>query len=155
MSRNRGVNPNDVVTLQLPDEGDWIEVRRRLTSGEERMIQRLTAKGYQRSDSDGGDSQIRVDLDVTKFASVRAAQYLTNWNLRNYKGEPIPLPANFSLEKRAAIIESLDEDTVREIDEVITAHVSAQQEARDQEKKVRAGGSGETASGATSLSVVT
>jgi hypothetical protein len=153
MSRNRGVNPNETTQLPLSD-GDWIEVRMRLTSGEERMIQRLTAKGYQRADSDGGDSQIRVDLDVTKFASVRAAQYLTNWSMRNYKGEPIPLPANFSLEKRAAIIESLDEDTVREIDEAITAHVTSQQEARDQEKKARAGSSGEMESGVTSPSAV-
>jgi hypothetical protein len=153
MSRNRGVNPNETTQLALSD-GDWIEVRMRLTSGEERMIQRLTAKGYQRADSDGGDSQIRVDLDVTKFASVRAAQYLTNWSMRNYEGKPIPLPANFSLEKRAAIIESLDEDTVREIDEAITAHVNAQQEAREQEKKARAGVSGETPSEATSLSAV-
>jgi hypothetical protein len=68
MSRNRGVNPNETTQLPLSD-GDWIEVRMRLSSGEERMIQRLTAKGYQRADSDGGDSQIRVDLDVTKFAS--------------------------------------------------------------------------------------
>jgi hypothetical protein len=153
MSRNRGVNPNDVKQLSLSD-GDWIEVRMRLTSGEERMIQRLTAKGYQRADSDGGDSQIRVDLDVTKFASVRAAQYLTNWSLRNYKGEPIPLPANFSLEKRAAIIESLDEDTVREIDDAISTHVNAQQEAREEEKKALAGSSGAPASGATSPSAV-
>jgi hypothetical protein len=153
MARNRGVNPNDITKIELSD-GDWIEVRVRLTSGEERMIQRMTAKGYQRADGDGGDAQIRVDLDVTKFASVRAAQYLTNWSLRNFRGEPIPLPANFSLERRAAIIESLDEDTVREIDEAITAHVSAQQEAREDEKKARAGSSGETASGATSPSVV-
>lgn len=153
MSRNRGVNPNETTQLPLSD-GDWIEVRMRLTSGEERMIQRLTAKGYQRADSDGGDSQIRVDLDVTKYASVRAAQYLTNWSLRNYEGKPIPLPANFSLDRRAAIIESLDEDTVREIDEAITAHVTAQQEARDEEKKARAGNSGEMGSGATSPSAV-
>jgi hypothetical protein len=151
MSRNRGVNPNDITKLELSD-GDWIEVRTRLTSGEERMIQRMTAKGYQRADGDGGDAQIRVDLDVTKFASVRAAQYLTNWSLRNFKGEPIPLPANFSLEKRAAIIESLDEDTVREIDEAISTHVTAQEEAREQEKKARAGSSGETASAAISPS---
>lgn len=153
MPRNRGVNPNDVVQLQLSD-GDWIEVRVRLTSGEERMIQRMTAKGYQRADSDGGDSQIRVDLDVTKFASVRAAQYITNWSMRDYRGTPIPIPANFSLERRAQIIEGLDEDTVREIDEAISAHVNAQQEAREQEKKARAGSSGETASAATSPSAV-
>lgn len=151
MPRNRGVNPNEVVQLPL-SEGDWIEVRMRLTSGEERMIQRMTAKGYQRADSDGGDSQIRVDLDVTKFASVRAAQYITNWSLRDFKGTPIPLPANFSLERRAQIVEGLDEDTVQEIDSAISAHVAAQQEAREREKKARAGSSGETVSEATSLS---
>lgn len=153
MGRNRGVDPNDVVTLTLPDsDGDWIEVHRRLTSGQERMIQRMTAKGYQRADASGGDAQIRVDLDVTKFAIVRAAQYITSWNLRNYKGQPIVWPANFTLEKRVEIIEGLDEETVQEIDEAVSTHIAAQQEARAQEKKDRAGGSGETASGATSLS---
>lgn len=151
MPRNRGVNPNDVVQLPLSD-GDWIEVRVRLTSGEERMIQRLTAKGYQRADSDGGDAQIRVDLDPTKFASVRAAQYITNWSMRDYKGVPIPLPANFSLERRAQIIEGLDEETVEEIDDAISAHVTVQREAREQEKKARAGSSGEKVSVATSPS---
>lgn len=152
MSRNRGVNPNDTVTLSLPDEGDWIEVRRRLTSGQERMIQRMTAKGYQRADASGGDAQIRVDLDVTKFALVRAAQYITNWNLKNFEGKPIVLPANYTLEKRVEIIEGLDEETVQEIDDAISAHVTAQQEARDAEKKARGGSSGEPPSGATSPS---
>jgi hypothetical protein len=155
MGRNRGVDPNDTVTLTLPDsDGDWIEVRRRLTSGQERMIQRMTAKGYQRADASGGDAQIRVDLDVTKFAIVRAAQYITNWNLKNFQGKPIVLPANFTLEKRIEIIEGLDEDTVQEIDEAISAHIAAQQEARESEKKARGGGSGETASAQTSPSAV-
>lgn len=155
MSRNRGVNPNETKQLALSD-GDWVEVRVRLTSGEERLMQRMTAKGYQKSEnSDGGDAQWRIDYDVTKYASVRIASYVTSWSLRNFKGEPIPLPANYSLERRVQIVESLDEDTVSELDDVILEHVRVQREAREEEKKARAGNSGETASGATSPSAAT
>jgi hypothetical protein len=155
MSRNRGVNPNDTTTLQLSD-GDWIEVRKRLTSGEDRLMQRLTAKGYQKSEStDGGDAEWRIDYDVTKYAPVRIASYVTSWSIRNFKGEPIPLPANYSLEKRVQIVESLDEDTVGEMDDAILEHIRTQKEEREQEKKARAGGSIAPASEATSQSVAT
>ena len=155
MSRNRGVDPNDVKQFPLSD-GDWIEVRMRLTSGEDRMMQRLTAKGYQKSEAnDRGDAEFRIDYDVTKYAPVRIASYVTSWSIRNFKGDPIPLPANYSLERRVQIVESLDEDTVQEIDDVVLAHIRVQQEARAEEKKARAGSSGETASGATSPSAAT
>lgn len=156
MSRNRGVDPNATKTLQLSD-GDWIEVRMRLTSGEDRLMQRLTAKGYQKKSesTDGGDAEWRIDYDVTKYAPVRIASYVTSWSIRNFKGEPIPLPANYSLEKRVQIVESLDEDTVGEMDDAILEHIRTQKEAREEEKKARAGGSIAPASEATSPSAAT
>lgn len=150
MSRNRGVDKSLTDTVSLSD-GYWIEVRRQLTVGEERTIARLSAKSYERVDGGGGEGRFRVEYDFLRQGIARAATYIIAWNLIGPKGA-IPWLVNLPLEKRMAILEDLDSDTMTEIEEAITTHANAQQEARDAAKKAQAGGTSETASAATSSS---
>jgi hypothetical protein len=151
MSRNRGVNKS--LTDRLPlSEGDWIEVRRQLTVGEERTIARLSAKSYEQVQGPGGEGRFRVEYDFLKQGIARAATYIVSWSLLDANGMAIPIPVNFPLEKRMAILEDLDPETQAEIEDAITKHANAQQEARDAAKKAQGGGTSETASVVTSPS---
>lgn len=152
MSRIRGVNKALTDRLPLPPPGDdWIEVRRHLTVGEERTIARLSAKSYEQVQGPEGEARFRVEYDFLKQGIARAATYIIAWSLIGPEGA-IPWPSNFPLEKKMAILEGLDPETQSEIEEAITIHVRAQQEARDAAKKAQAGSTGETVSAATSPS---
>jgi hypothetical protein len=151
MGRNRGVDKSLTDTLPL-SEGDWIVVRRSLTVGEERTIARLSAKSYERVDGGGGEGRFRVEYDFLRQGVARAATYIQSWSLLGANGLAIPWLVNLPLEKRMAILEDLDPDTQTEIEEAITKHANAQQEARDAAKKAQAGGTSETPFAATSPS---
>lgn len=111
MSRNRFVTP-DTVRLPLSD-GDFIEVKRRLTNGERR---RLNTAALGKS--------IPVGLDVTEVAInfeemgiARALAYIVDWSFED-DGRRVPV-------SREAFL-SLDEETAAEIDAALDAHVETQ-----------------------------
>ena len=128
MGRPRGVR-HDTVRLDLSD-GDWIEVRRVLTVGEERDLVSLAVRGYR---PDG-----TADLDTKMLSFLGAATYITAWSLMGVDGMPIPWMTNAPMGKRVEMLRTLDSPTMSEIDEALAAHRVAEATA----KNADSGGSG-------------
>jgi hypothetical protein len=136
MPRCRMVVP-ETVRLSISD-GDWLEVKKRLTHGErQRMFAMLREVG--------ADGTLRPNLEL--LATGQAVAYLVDWSLVDLKGKPIPIETDA---QRVAALNAFDEETVREIARVIGEHVSAMEADADAKKPTT---DGATASEVTSPSV--
>jgi len=113
MSRCRFVQPK-IVRLPL-SEGQWIDVKRELSYGEQTDMFASMRKQF-------GAGTVPV-LDATQIGRARMGTYLLAWSFVDAEGTPVPvsLPA----------INNLDTETAREI----TAALEAHEEAIEQEKK--------------------
>jgi hypothetical protein len=105
--RNRFVTPA-TVRLELSD-GDWIEIKERLTYGEERKLANsalvaTSANGFQ--------------VDLARAQLLRMEIWLTDWSFVDNNGKSVPLTPS--------AIQNLDPDTAEEI----IAALDAYQEAR-------------------------
>lgn len=117
----RFVQP-DVVRIQLGD-GDWIEVKKELSVGEEK---RYRSAGMQRVSQEAGRSEIGVNWSAMAFARVE--MYLTDWSAAyGEKGKAVPLSPT--------AIQSLSVEDFDRIDDAIQKHIAAM----DQEKKAMTG----------------
>lgn len=127
MARCRFVQP-ETVTIQL-SEGYWIEVKKRLSVGEERyvMAQALGAVNVQ-------DGTRKPNLEVLGMGEVAA--YLVDWNFTDVKGKPVPIDSEAA---KLAAIKGLDDETYDEIDKAIDAHKAAMEREIAEAKKTRAG----------------
>lgn len=137
MGRCRVVVP-EVVRLPLSD-GDWVDVKKRLTYGERNRMKAALVSEIR------GDGRVTPDLQMIDLALVLA--YLVDWSLVDFKGKQIPIDTDT---KKRAAVEALDEDTVKEIIAAIEAHGQEMDAARSAEKNALAG---ETASSGISPSV--
>jgi len=121
MPRLRFVTP-EVVRLPL-SEGDWIEVKKRLTVGEARQATSSFIGTFTR------DGARTVNMETLGMGNVLA--YLVRWSFRDSND----LPTTVSLDA----IKLLDLDTYREIEEAIEAHETrVAMEDAEREKKVPA-----------------
>ncbi len=77
MTRNRFVSP-ETVRLELSD-GDWIEVKRRLTYGES---QRLASAGLT-SVKGERPQDAEVGIDLERYNLTKLEIWLTDWSLRD------------------------------------------------------------------------
>jgi len=138
MGRCRTVKPE---TIQIPiSDGDYIVVKKRLNYGESTKAKATIVKDFH------ADGRVTPDFEVVEIAQVLA--YLVEWSLVDEHGQQIPIDTH---QKRLAAINAQDTATIRELIDAVDAHVKAMDEERAAEKNVTAG---ETASPATSLSVV-
>lgn len=119
--RVRFVTP-EIVRLPL-SEGDWIEVKKRLTVGEARTATTSFIGKFH------GDGSRTPNPEMLGMGWVFA--YLVRWSFRDAND----LPVSVSLDA----LKSLDLDSYREIEEAIEAHEARMAtEAADLEKKVPA-----------------
>ena len=107
MGRNRFVAPL-TVRLDLSD-GDWIEVKERLTYGEQ---QRISSSGVKYRDADG------LVLDLEKSGVTRLLTWIADWSFVGPDDKQRPVT-------KEAIWE-LDPGTAREIDAALSEHISEQ-----------------------------
>lgn len=117
--RNAFVVPN-TVRLPLPgDESEWIEVKERLTYGEEQKLATasFTSVKYSQSKADDGDSEI--GLDMKRHALHRIHTWVVDWNLEGENGKRVDLSM--------AAIENLHPDVADEINAVLDEHIKAQE----------------------------
>lgn len=121
MGRNRFIGDKPPVRLELTD-GDWIEVKERLTYGEE---QRLASGAFDKV-SKPGDNEAEFSMNMERYNILRLSIWLVDWSFIGPKGKPV------RLSKEA--IADLDPDTVTEIDAALTAHI----ERIEAEKKAEA-----------------
>jgi len=119
MGRNRFVTPR-TVRLTLSD-GDWIDVKERLSVGEARYASSSFIGAYKT------DGSRLPNLETLGMGNVLA--YLVRWSFRDAND----LPVSVSLDS----LKALDLDTYREIEDAIEAHEQrVAMAASEQEKKV-------------------
>jgi hypothetical protein len=128
MARNRFPAPH-VERLPLSD-GDWIELKRDLTVGEEKDISLLAMRELSQED---GTVKFSMNYQLLPFA--KAVVYLVGWSFHNAKG---PVKLEEEQRKRLAQLRALDQETWDEIDAAMTRH----EEAVDAQKKSSTGTSG-------------
>jgi hypothetical protein len=122
MARCRFVQP-EVAVLQL-SEGYTIEVKKRLSVGEERAAFQSVI-----GEINVSDGYRRPNVEMAGFAEMMA--YIVNWNLTGPDGKLIP----FSL----SALKQIDSETFKEIETALEAHIKAQ-EAVEQIRKNGQGG---------------
>lgn len=107
--RNRFVS-TETVRLDL-SEGDWVDVKERLSYAEQLALSNASIVGTQV----GGGFQV----DMGRYRIKRLEMYLTDWNFTDAEGKSVPLTS--------AAIRHLDSETAEEI----LAALDAQEAQRD------------------------
>jgi hypothetical protein len=102
-----------VVRLPLSD-GDWIEIKERLSWGEQN---RLSGAGLTSFQADGGRG-----FNWEKWNLARIETWLVDWSFRDEADKPVRVSAD--------AIAALDPETAAEIMAAIDAHVEAQEASK-------------------------
>jgi len=102
-------------------EGDWIEIKRELTVGEEREMYIATRRPRP---ADPGDP-VTYDYDPALLPRARAEAYLLRWSLVDAAGAPLELSRD--------VLDRLEPDTFQELSDTIEKH----REVISEEKKRR------------------
>jgi hypothetical protein len=119
--RCRFVVPS-VATITLSD-GDWIQVKNRLSVGEERAaFQSIVGE----VSTDGGWR--RPNMESIGLAEVAA--YLVAWSFRDPQGQPIP--------PDLATLKLLDPEDYKELEVAVQAHIKKMEDARADAKNATA-----------------
>jgi len=114
VGRNRFVTP-ETARLELSD-GDWIEVKERLTYGEQ---QRLAGGALRPKLTDG---EIDISLDLETHSILRLSTWIVDWSFCDAKDKQVEVSRD--------AIASLDPATVDEIEKVLTTHIVALEEKK-------------------------
>lgn len=115
--RNRFVTP-ETTRLDLTD-GDWIEVKARLSYGEQQKLN--TAALTRLSTSDGKDTGI--ELDMARYGIERLLCWIVDWSFTDIRGKSVSV--------NASSVANLDTDTVAEIEAALGQHIEAQAAAKN------------------------
>jgi hypothetical protein len=133
VGRSRFVKP-EVVRLPL-SEGDWLDVRKRLTVGEERAA-------FQQIVSDVGTEGGRWKPNFEMIGVAQVAAYVVGWSLVDDEGIAVP----FSVEA----VQGLEPASFREIEQAVDAHIKRVEEELAASKN----GTGVATASATTLQSV-
>lgn len=111
MARNPFVKP-ETTRLDLA-EGDWIDVKKFLTSGEDA---RMSGAGLrQMQQGEGGKATFILDFERLGLSQIEA--YVVGWSFVDEKGRGVPVtPQNIS---------ALSKEAAKEIGDAIDAHIKA------------------------------
>jgi hypothetical protein len=121
MAKNR-FQKTDVVRLPLSD-GDWIEVRRRLSGAEKKLMAAAAFTDFRQGAKDGKEGEQRFGVDFGLLSLSRTLTYLKDWSFRDEADKPVKC-------SRAAI-EALDQETLDEIERALDAHVAAMEQEKN------------------------
>jgi hypothetical protein len=113
----RFVSP-ETVRINLSD-GQWIDVKKTLTAGEEKAYR---SAGFKRVSQRQDDNANEVDIDWQAMAFARVDTYLVEWSAKKPDGKDMPLTKS--------AIRNLDAESFKEIDDAIVAHIDAVEEAK-------------------------
>lgn len=129
MGRQRFAPP-DVSRLRLSD-GDYIDVKRRLSHGErEEMFARMAP----RPAPEGG-----FELSRREVRTARVLASLVGWSFTDAAGAPAAFSPRQPEAERLSAILALDPDTFDEVLAALDAHEAAQEAAREALKKTPGG----------------
>jgi hypothetical protein len=116
----------DVVRLPLSD-GDFLDVKHTLNAGEYRKLIYDQFK-----DAAAGE---KVTVDLRKIDMGKLLAYIVGWSFVGFDGQPLPYRPDEPDDIRAATIDSLDQDTYRELIKAVDAHEARDEAARAAQKK--------------------
>ena len=125
MSRCRFVQP-EVQRLSLSD-GDWIEVKKRLSVGEERAAFQAIV-----GEINPSSGWRRPNVEMLGIAEMAA--YIVAWSFRDGDDRPVAVSVS--------AIKQLDSETFKEIEALLEQHVAAIDAALVTEKNAKGGASG-------------
>lgn len=118
----------DRLTLQWGDREFWVEVKRRLNTGE---MKRLFASGF-KSVSQVSEDSTEMNIDWDRVMFVKVQTYLADWSLADDQGN--------KLVHNLDTLRALDPDVFGLIEKAIDRHIAAQEaqtKAVPFEKKLR------------------
>lgn len=118
MSRNRFVTD---ATKRLPlSDGDWIEVKERITHGEQKRIAgaAIAVRGVGGALAGSTDAldDASVTIDLERAEQVRMEVYLADWSFKDDDDKPVELTPS--------AIAALDTETAEEIVAALDRHVA-------------------------------
>ena len=113
MGRNRFVDPR-TKRLELSD-GDWIEVKERLTFGETEHMRAATIQKKFQLDELGAIDLRAIEISIEQARISKLAEWLADWSFCDSADKPVPL-------SRQAI-EALDPETANEVNEAVDKHI--------------------------------
>ena len=119
MGKCRFVTP-ETVRLELSD-GDWIEVKKRLSWGEQQKLSGSTFGGVR--GVGGGETEFTMEWE--RYQVLRLATWIVDWSFTDAKGKQVKVSRD--------AIGNLDQGTAEEIDVALTGHIEAQEVERDPE----------------------
>lgn len=112
----RFVQP-EIVRLEL-SEGDWLEVRKELSTGEARRAMAKTIKSMR------ADGRIEPDLEMLGRAEIAA--FIVDWSFVDATDKRVPFTD--------AALDNLTQDAYAEIETAVRAHIAAVEEERGKAK---------------------
>jgi hypothetical protein len=112
----RFVQP-EIVRLEL-SEGDWLDVRRELSTGEARRAMARTIKSMR------ADGRIEPDLEMLGRAEIAA--FIVDWSFVDANDKRVPFTD--------AALDNLTQDAYAEIETAVRAHMAAVEEERGKAK---------------------
>jgi hypothetical protein len=128
----RQVRVPETEKLELKN-GDWLLVKKRLNTGEQRAIFERMVKHMSPGE--------KVELDPKQVGHSQAVEYLIDWGtFVDAANKPLVIRGK-SADEISAILNSLDPEDYIEIRDAIEAHVDLMDKARLAEKNDLAGGS--------------
>lgn len=114
--RNAFVVPN-TVRINLPGGEEWIEVKERLTYGEEQKLAGAIMTSMMISQDADEQTDREVGIDTKRHALLRILTWVTDWNLEDERGKRVDVSM--------AAIENLHPDIAQEINDALDGHVKA------------------------------
>jgi hypothetical protein len=127
MGRCRFVQPESL-RLEL-SEGDWIEIKRRLSIGEKKRAEVAVVSEFR------GNGRMTPNYDAMG-GKAQVMAYLLEWSLKDASDKPVAIDTDG---KKSAALDQLDEETFEEISDAIERHATAQKKADDDLKNARSG----------------
>ena len=122
MGRDRFVDP-EVVRVELSD-GDWLDVKKRLGTGERLTLKSAAFGRMAAGPSAGGErgtTEAEIGVDYRRYYITQVRIWVVGWSFTK-KGKPVPVSD--------ATIAALDEETFDEIEVALNAHMEAMEAAK-------------------------
>jgi hypothetical protein len=100
-------------------DGDWIDVKKELTAGEQRHIFTGLVKQMHLGE--------KTELDPDQLGKTKLLEYIVGWSFVSFDGQPEPVSES--------AIDCLDIDTYNELLAAVEAHETAEAARREDRKK--------------------
>jgi hypothetical protein len=120
--KSRFVQP-EIVRLELSD-GEWLEVKKRLTVGEER---RIFGSMVQSVKQDGTSYMPNMDM----IGKAELLAYIVEWSFKDAQDKPVKFSSD--------ALDALTPEAYKEIEAAVDKHKAAVEEALGLEKKATTG----------------